>query len=97
MDRTRRGYHEAMVAEWFADTDPKALEVYIQLHREMTPGQRLARVFELCDFQQSLQIANVREMYPQADEREVFLRVAARRLGRDLMMKAYNWDPELHP
>ena len=23
--------------------------------------------------------------------------VAARRLGRDLMIQAYNWDPDLHP
>ena len=86
-----------MVAEWFSDTDPKALAVYIQLHREMTPGERLTRMFELCEFQQGLQIANVRAMYPQADDEEVFLRVAARRLGRDLMIKAYNWDPDLHP
>jgi hypothetical protein len=36
-------------------------------------------------------------MYPDADEREVFLRVAARRLGRDLMIAACGWDPDLHP
>ena len=86
-----------MPEPWFADTDPKTLQVYIDLYRQMTPEQRLARVFELCDLQQSLQIASVRQMYPQADEREVFLRVAARRLGRDLMIKVYNWDPDLHP
>lgn len=85
-----------MPAQWFADTEPHALEFYLQLHREMTPSQRLAHVFELCDFQQGLQIANVRAMYPQADEREVFLRVAARRLGRDLMIEVYGWDPDLH-
>ncbi len=86
-----------MPAEWFADTDPKALEVYIKLHQQMTPGERAARIFELCAFQQSLQEASVRSMYPEADEREVFLRVAARRLGRDLMIKVYDWDPDLHP
>ena len=73
-----------MPEEWLADTDPKAREVYLQIHRQMTQGERLARVFELCDFQQSLQIANVRASYPQADEREVFLRVAARRLAESL-------------
>jgi hypothetical protein len=36
-------------------------------------------------------------MYPDADEREVFLRVAARRLGRKLTIAAYGWDPDLHP
>lgn len=84
-------------ATWFADTDPKALELYIDLHRKMTVDERLQRMFELCRMQQALQEASVRSMYPDADEREVFLRVAGRRLGRDLMIKAYGWDPEEHP
>lgn len=33
----------------------------------------------------------MRAQYPHASEREVFLRVAARRLGRELMIKAYGW------
>jgi len=36
-------------------------------------------------------------MYPEADEREIFLRVAARRLDRDTMIKVYGWDPLRHP
>jgi len=39
----------------------------------------------------------VRAMYPEASEREIFLRVAARRLDRETMVRAYGWDPELHP
>jgi hypothetical protein len=89
-------YHGEMPAEWLSDTDPKALEVYLRLHRQMTPGERLARIFELCEFQDSLQTANIRAAYPHAAEREVFLRVAARRLGRELMIATYNWDPDLH-
>jgi hypothetical protein len=69
-----------MPAGWYEDTDPEALEVFLQLHRQMTPSQRVARVFELT-----------------AGEREVFLRVAARRLDRETMIKAYGWDPELNP
>jgi hypothetical protein len=86
-----------MPAGWYEDTDPEALEVFLQLHRQMTPSQRVARVFELTAFQESLQRASVRSMYPQAGEREVFLRVAARRLDRETMIKAYGWDPELNP
>jgi hypothetical protein len=80
-----------MLSKWFSDTSPESLEFYINLHRQMQPGQRFARVFEQCDFQQSLQLANIRTLYPLAGEREVFLRTAARRLGRDLMIKVYNW------
>ena len=78
------------------DTDPKALSVYIQLLRNMTPGERAARIFELAEFQEELQRASVRSMYPQAEEREIFLRVAARRLDRDTMIRVYGWDPDLH-
>ena len=85
-----------MPADWYEDTDPEALRVFIELHRRMTPGERVARVFELSALQESLQQASVRSMYPEADEREVFLRVAARRLDRETMIAAYGWDPELH-
>jgi hypothetical protein len=46
-----------MPAAWYEDTDPEALEVFLQLHRRMTTGQRVARVFELTAFQESLQRA----------------------------------------
>jgi len=82
---------------WYEDTDPEAMEVFLQLHRQMTTGQRVARVFELTAFQESLQRASVRSMYPEAGDREVFLRVAARRLDRDTMLRVYGWDPDLHP
>lgn len=86
-----------MPAGWFEDTDPEALEIFLQLHRRMTPSQRVACVFELTAFQESLQRASVRKMYPQAGDREVFLRVAARRLDRETMVQVYGWDPDLHP
>lgn len=86
-----------MPAAWYEDTDPEALEVFFELHRRMTLSQRVARVFELTAFQESLQRASVRSLYPQAGEREIFLRVAARRLDRDTMIRVYGWDPDLHP
>jgi hypothetical protein len=36
-------------------------------------------------------------MNPDAGDREVFLRVAARRLDRETMIQVYGWDPDLHP
>jgi hypothetical protein len=86
-----------MAGGWYEDTDPAALDVFIRLHREMTPGQRAARIFELAGFQDSLQYASVRSMYPGASDREVFLRVASRRLDRKTMIRIYGWDPALHP
>lgn len=92
-----RKYHDFVLEDWYADTDPKALEAFLEIHRRMTPGEKLARIFELTAFQEGLQYASVRSMYPSASEREVFLRVVSRRLDRETMIKAYGWDPELNP
>jgi len=82
---------------WYDDTDPAALEVFLRLHRQMTPGEKVSRIFELSEFQEGLQRASVRAMYPRASDREVFLRVASRRLDRETMLRAYGWDPNPHP
>ena len=36
----------------------------------------------------------IRRDYPNASDREVFLRVASRHLDRETMIAAYGWDPE---
>jgi hypothetical protein len=86
-----------MPAQWHEETDPKALEAFIELHRRMTPGERVARIFEIVAFHEALLESSVSSMYPDADEREIFLRVAAKRLDRETMIKVYGWDPDLHP
>jgi hypothetical protein len=37
--------------------------------------------------------AQERRSHPEACEREIFFRVAARRLGREMVKKAYGWAP----
>jgi len=81
---------------WLEDTDPKAREVYFDAIRKMSRGERVAKVFEMNKFVDALQRAGVRRMYPEADEREILLRVAARRLDRETMIRVFQWDPELH-
>ena len=80
----------------FADTDPKTLEVWLDLQRRMSAGEKVSAVFEATNFVMRAQEAGVRERYPDANDREVFLRGAALRLGRDLMISVYGWDPEAH-
>jgi hypothetical protein len=83
--------------KWYEDTSPEALEHFLELHRQMTPSQRGTRVFELNEMHEGIQRAGVRAMYPTASEEEVFLRVAARKLDRETMIKVYGWDPAEHP
>ena len=83
-------------SDFFSDTDPHALEVFLSRQRRMTASEKVTRVFELSDLILQAAKAGVRQMYPDADEREVFLLATARRLDRETMIKVYGWDPGRH-
>lgn len=70
------------------------MEVWIELLRQKAPGERLAAALSLADLALKMAEAGVRKVHPEAADREVFLRVAARHLPRELMIRAYGWDPE---
>jgi hypothetical protein len=80
----------------FGDSDPKALEVFFEIQRRRSLGEKAKDVFELTDWMIALNEAGVRLQYPGINDREVFLRAAALRIPRELMIKAYGWDPEAH-
>lgn len=80
--------------DWYADTDPRALEVLIRLQREMPPAKKAEAAIEMSVMLMRLAEDDVRRLHPGLDDREVFLRAAARRLDRDTMIRAYGWDPE---
>jgi hypothetical protein len=71
------------------DTSPEAWRVFIGIIREMSPDERLHRTLEYSDFIRGVCEAGVRHEYPEADEREVFLRTAQRCLGQELFRKVY--------
>ena len=79
--------------EEYTDTDPRAIEVWIKLLRDTPPGDKLLQALDLSAFALQLCEAGVRSRHPRASNREVFLRVAASHLPRDLMIRAYGWDP----
>jgi hypothetical protein len=78
----------------FADTDPRALRVWMEMLRSRTPGEKIAMVFELTEMAMAMAEAGVRARYPRESEKALFLRCAALRLPRDLMVRAYGWDPD---
>jgi hypothetical protein len=80
----------------FQDTDPAAMEVWLELLRKKPAGEKLAMVLELSGMAMELARAGERLTHPEASEREIFLRAASRWLDRDLMIRAYGWDPEAH-
>jgi hypothetical protein len=80
--------------EEFTDTDPRAMEVWLELMRRMPAGEKLAVALSGAEFVLQLYEMGVRRMHPEASDHEVLLRVAARHLPRELMIRAYGWDPE---
>jgi len=71
------------------DTSPEAWKVLIGLIRQMSPEERLRRALELTENLRVNVLAGSREAYPEASEREIFLRAAKLRLGDELFYKAY--------
>jgi hypothetical protein len=80
-------------SDWYPDTDPKALEVFIDLQRKMTPAEKMAGVFQMNEAVRQIRETRERKLHATADEREIFLRVAAYHLDRDTMLRVYGWCP----
>jgi hypothetical protein len=80
--------------DWYSDTDPKALEVFLGCQRRMSPAEKMRSVFEQNELLRKFTEACERELHPEADDREIFLRVIARRLDRETMLRVYGWYPD---
>ena len=72
-----------------ADTSPEAWRVFIDIHRKMSPQQKLERTLEMNEFGRSLCESGIRTQHPGASDREVFLRLTERLLGKQLFRKVY--------
>jgi len=77
-----------------ADTRPETVRVLLEGYRRMTPAEKVARVIDLSRATGQLAAARIRAQYPTATDREVRLRLAALRLGRETMVRVFGWDPE---
>jgi hypothetical protein len=79
-----------------SDTPPEVERLMIELWRKASPEQKLQKVVGLGRALNELICADLRRRYPDATERELQLRVAARSYDRELMIKAFGWDPRVH-
>lgn len=72
-----------------ADTSPEAWKVFLDLQRKMSPSEKLQRTLEYSDMIRKFAAAGTRQRYPNANERELFLRMARQNLGPGLFRKVY--------
>lgn len=66
----------------------------VRAWRGMPVCEKARRLLDRCGMVEQLSLAGVRLRHPNVDERELFLRAAALRLGRALMIEVYGWDPD---
>ena len=76
----------------FDDTHPEIERRLIAGYRAMTPAQKMQRVLQLNQFGDQLIRRQVHEKHPNAEEKEILLRIASRYLSTELMQKAFGWD-----
>jgi hypothetical protein len=79
---------------WMADTTPEALRVFHDLNHSLPAQQKYDQTIAMYESMNATYAAEERRRHPEADDREIFLRVAARRLGSELVRKAYGWAPD---
>jgi hypothetical protein len=78
-----------------SDTHPALQSVLIEGYRRMTPTEKLDCVRRLTFAIQSLALTDIRRRHPEADERELALRLASRRIEPSLMARAFGWDARI--
>jgi hypothetical protein len=74
------------------DTSPEAWKVLMDLMRKMSPEEKLQRTFEFSAMVRSFGEAGLRQRYPRANDREIFLRSARLNLGAALYAKVYGTE-----
>jgi len=79
---------------WTADTDPEAFQALIEIRCKMTFDERFRQFLEMLEMMLRAYEERVRREYPQATEREVFLRAAALWLGNETVRRVYGWSPD---
>jgi hypothetical protein len=77
------------------DTRPEIQQMLIERYRQMTPTEKLRMVADMAETIRQLQLAEIRLRYPNASERECFLRMASRWAPPELLKKFLGWDVEV--
>ncbi|HEX9893749.1 MAG TPA: hypothetical protein VGA78_07475 [Gemmatimonadales bacterium] len=74
-----------------SDTSAEALRVQYRLYGAMTAAEKLKLVGELTLTASRFALAGLSLRFPEADQRELLLRLAALRLGEATVAQVYGW------
>lgn len=76
------------------DTSPDVQRMLIARFRTMTPAEKCGLVDSLTRGSEAFALAGIRMRHPDATAEELRLRLGALRIGRDLVLTVYGWDPK---
>lgn len=71
--------------------------MFLDAQRRKSPAEKVAEIFDRSAMMRRMSEAVVRRRYPQADEREIFLRRVRREFGADLFRRVYGDVLPEHP
>jgi hypothetical protein len=74
-----------------SDTAPEAQATHARVVAQLSAAERVQRARDLTLTANALALAGLRRRHPAAGERELLLRLAALRLGADVVERAYGW------
>jgi hypothetical protein len=57
--------------DWYPDTDPKALKVFLELQRKMSPAEKTAGVFQINEMLRRPTEARERQLHPRERPRNL--------------------------
>jgi two-component sensor histidine kinase len=63
--------------------------MFLDIQKRMTPGEKIARVFELSARVKAMAEAGLRQRYPDASDEEIRMLAIRQRLGDELFEKVY--------
>jgi hypothetical protein len=75
------------------DTSREAWAVFLDLQRRTPPAEKIRRAMSLSKTVQLLAETGLRRRFPEADDREIFLRRVRLTVGEDLFRRAYGAEP----
>jgi hypothetical protein len=83
-------------AKGASDTPPEVDALMFDFWRRATPSQKIQKILGMGKMVNALVRSQLRARYPAASAREIELRLASRNLDRETMIRAFDWDPDLH-
>jgi hypothetical protein len=78
------------------DTPIEIERIQVEILRQMTPGEKMDCIRDMTMSVAQMQVEAVRRQWPDATDEEIRLRVFSRWIPRELMIRAFNWDPADH-